>query len=321
MTARKLRERELLLWKEDEDRVGALGFLSYVEYGKDRSGEVDVVITDEIVPHIAKFIEDLKIGFTKYEMSVIASLKTFHGLRLYEIAKSINFGKYKKAGWECSVEDLRKRFGCLVIDRKGSVQNDEYREWKRFREKVLDKAVREVNLLTDVKVSYEMRKTGREVSAVRFTVDGNALGASVMHADPKHKDLAKAMARLGVSARRIDALLAEFGDKDRSRLDYAIRETEQAIKGGKIKNSASWFVAAVKRDDRIQGELFSPEARAKERQLEKAEIERDRRLRERRPAGPEKGVRGVADIMKEIADPKLKDVLERLEVGVKRRSV
>ena len=60
MTARRLRERELLLWKDEEKRIGALGFLSYVEYGKDRSGEVDVVITDEIIPQIEKFIPSSK---------------------------------------------------------------------------------------------------------------------------------------------------------------------------------------------------------------------------------------------------------------------
>lgn len=313
-TARRLRERELLLWKEEEERIGALGFLSYVEYGKDRSGEVDVVITDEIVPHIDKFIEDLKIGFTRYEMAVISSLKSFHGLRLYEIAKSIDYGKYRKDGWECSVDELRKRFGSLVIDRKGKVLNDEYREWKYFRRKVLDKAALEVNMLTDLKVTYDLRKRGREVVAVILYVRRNTVGASVMNAEGRFKHLAQAMARLGVSAKRIDALLAEFGIADPERLIYAIRATEEAVKGGKVKSAAAWFVAAVKRDDRKQGQLFTAEERAREKQKETEELTREARLR-RRPAGPDRGVQSVADVLA-TSNPRLAEALGKMAAKV-----
>ena len=310
MTARRLRERELLLWKDDENRVGALGFLSYVEYGKDRSGEVDVVITDEIIPQIEKFIAELKIGFTKYEMGVIASLKTFHALRLYEIAKSVYYGEFKKDGWEVTVEELRKRFGALVLDRKGNVLNNEYPEWKRFRSKVLDKAIREVNEATDLKVSYELRKSGCQVIAVRLKVEANKSGASVMRADIKHKDLAQAMAKLGVSGRQIDKLIATYGDKDATRLEFALRQTYEEMKGGKIKNAAAWFVAAVKRDDRKQGQLFSSE----HKKLEAAERARERKLRER-PSGPDKGMQAVANLLP--IDGELGAALARLGRNVK----
>ena len=314
ITARKLRERELLLWKDDEQRVGALGFLSYVEYGKDRSGEVDVVITDEIIPQIERFIAELKIGFTKYEMGVIASLKTFHALRLYEIAKSINFGEFKKEGWECTVEELRKRFGALIIDRKGRVINDEYREWKRFRSKVLDKAVREVNEASDMKVSYEQRKSGCQVVAVRFKVEDNKSGASVMRAVPEQKGLAQMMAKLGVSGRQINSLLKQYGEKDRGRLDFAVQETLAEMKRGKVKNTAAWFVAAVKRDDRKQGELFSPGARARERELAAAELRREAELRARPGTGGE--MRPIGDLLGAVRDKGLEAALQRLAENV-----
>ena len=168
--ARALRSRELMIRKPDENRVGSCGFLRYVEYGKERSGEIDVVITDEVVPHIERFIEEMKIGFTKFEMGVIASLKSFYALRLYELCRSMDFGSHKRDGWEMSFEELRKRFGVHVLDGKGKVLIDSYSEWFRFREKVLDKAVDEVNAASDLKVSFALRKVGREVVAVRFFV-------------------------------------------------------------------------------------------------------------------------------------------------------
>ena len=79
----------------------------------------------------------------------------------------------------------------------------------------------------------------------------------------------------------------------------------------------AWLRSGLKADYRPQGQLFDPA----ERKAEAAELGREAALRNRRFAAPDKGVRTVADIMKEIADPKLKDALDRMEVGVKSRSV
>lgn len=318
MVARRLRERELLLFNPDSDRVGACGFLSYVEYGKDRSGELDVVITDEIVPHVEKFIEEMKIGFTKFEMGVIAALKSFYSLRLYEICKSMNYGEHKKEGFEFSVEDLRKRFGVYVLDQKGNVIIDSYGEWFRFRQKVLDKAVKEVNEASDLRVTYKLRKNGRDIVAVRFFVEGNRAGSVVMESEPRDQVLMQRMSRLGVSATMMKKLFAEFGESDRTRLEYALRETEVAVKGGKIKNTAAWFVAAVKRDDRKQGELFTPEQRAKERELEKAEIEADRKKREA-PGRAGSGTQSVSDVLKSVAEEgPLAEALRKMAAGIEK---
>ncbi len=307
--ARRLRERELLLWNPEKDRVGACGFLSYVEYGHERSGEIDVVITKEIVPHIERFIEDLKIGFTKYEMGVIASLKTFHGLRLYEIAKSVNYGSHKVDGWECSFEELRKRFGCLVADHRGKLLNDEYQEWRRFKEKVLDKAVDEVNVATDLSVSYIARKAGKKVIGVRLMVKGNTAGRAVMRAEGSDRDSARRMAALGVSGVKINELIEAYGKSDPERLRYALKSAETAGRKGKVKNTAAWFVAAVKRDDRAQGSLFA------ERRAERDELRRE--AEQRRRPGPEKGLQGINAVLQDLAkenneDNPLAEALRRL---------
>ena len=77
-----------------------------------------------------------------------------------------------------------------------------------------------------------------------------------------------------------------------ARLDFALRQTYEEMKTGKIKNPAAWFVAAVKRDDRKQGQLFS----SANKKLEVAERARERTLRER-PAGPEKGMQSVGNVL------------------------
>ena len=316
-TARRLRERELLIHNQEKGRIGACGFLSYVEYGKDRAGEVDVEITDQIVPHVERFIEGMKIGFTKFEMGVIASLKSFYALRLYEICKSVHFGRFAKEGWELEVDELRKRFGVLMVNDKGKTVVDSYADWRRFREKVLDKAVDEVNEASDLRIAYRLRKSGRNVVAVRFFVSRNRPGALVMSAVAGDKDLVQRMSRLGVGSTTMSRLLRQYGATDRGRLEYALAETEMAMKTGKVKKPAAWFVAAVKRDDRAQGELLSPERLAEERRLEAAEKARDAQLRARPATGGEP--KSLAEVMGDSSiSLGLEAVLQRMEKRVKR---
>ena len=156
-----------------------------------------------------------------------------------------------------------------------------------------------------------MRKSGREVVAVRFLVTGNQSGAAVMQADPRHKHLAEAISKLGVSGPQIRKLLTMYGSKDADRLLFALRETQQVMKKGKIKNTAAWFVAAVKRDDRKQGQLFTAEAK----QREKVEIEHEKKLRQR-PAGPDRGMQPVSALI----GGDLGQALERLGLNIKAKS-
>ena len=296
--ARALRTRELLLHNPEDETVTACGFVNWVRYGARRSGEIDVQITDRVLPHIERFIEDMKIGFTKYEMGVIASLRSFYALRLYEICKSMNYGEHRKDGWELSVEELRKRLGVYVVDAKGKVVVDSYGEWFRFRQKVLDKAVCEVNEASDLKITYKLRKNGRDIVGVRFWAAANMAGAVVMETEGRDKDLMQRMSRLGVSASMMKKLVAECGEHDRGRVEYALKATELEIKTGKIKNPAAWFVAAFKEDRRNQGELFTPEQRAKEKALEQAEIAAD--LKKRSKTRVSTGPVGMRELLKSV---------------------
>jgi plasmid replication initiation protein len=307
-TARGLRQRELLLFKPEQGRVGACGFLSYAEYGDRRSGEVDIEITSQVVPYVEKFIADMKLGFTRYEMGVIASLRTFHGLRLYEIAKALNFGEGKRNGWDLTVEELRMRFGALLVDKTGKVVNDEYPEWKRFKEKVLDKAITEVNERSDLKVDYTVKKSGRNVTGVVLRVAANRPGGVVMRTENGNKDLAQEMAKLGVGSRMLRRLLDLYGDSDAERLHYALRATKDAMKNGKARKPAAWFVVAVKKDYRVQRSLFE------ERKLEAAERALDQ---QRRKDGAK---RKSPDEPIHIADAGMARVLAAMEQNVRDRA-
>ncbi len=252
--ARRLRGREIAIQKENEDRVGVCGFLRYAEYGEDRSGEIDVVVTDEILPYIESYIKDTRFGFTRYELQVIGSLQTFHAHRLFEVAKAMNFGSKKKQGFRLSVEELRTKFGCLTKDKKGRIIRDEYKEWKRFKSKVLDKAIKEVGECSDLKVSYVLEKSGRSVSGVRMLVSRGDSDGYDSYFEPEKQVLSAEMGRLGVSKSMQKKFLSKYTGEDLVVLELAANETNRQAKGGKIENPAGLFVELVKVDLRQQQE-------------------------------------------------------------------
>lgn len=63
--------------------------------------------------------------------------------------------------WDISLDELRDN----VLDCKGQ---ESYQEYKIFKNRVLDPAVKEINEKTDCQFSYETTKRGRRVAKIRF---------------------------------------------------------------------------------------------------------------------------------------------------------
>ncbi len=253
LAAEQLRSRNIYL-PLDNDRVGVCGLLRYAEYGEDRSGEIEVVITDEILPFIERYIEDVGFGFTKHRAKVIASLKTFKGHRLNEYVEAESFGARGSKGWFVSVDDLRQVFGCLVKDKKGRVINDEYREWRRFRSKVLDPAVKEANERAAFDVSYEMIRSGRSVSGIRMKAPKKAI-ASGENSVSGEAGLASEMRKLGTKSATVADFLEKYGTDHRERITLALDATKRRVKAGGVGSPAGLFVFLVNLDLRVQRDL------------------------------------------------------------------
>ena len=94
-------------------------------------------------------------GYVRYQLKNIISMESKYSIRLYPILKDRPFG------WTVSVDELRSLLGAT---------NATYSDFRRFRSMVLTKAVDEVSRITDLNVTYDLIKTGRTVTSVKFTV-------------------------------------------------------------------------------------------------------------------------------------------------------
>lgn len=114
-------------------------------------------------PDLAPYLFELKESFTSINFEYASKLNTPFSFRLYQWlykAKNLNKSKSGDAVRVVLEVDWMKSQAALVGG---------YERWDVFRDKVIKPAVERINSFTDLSVFYEPVKTGRKVTAVKFT--------------------------------------------------------------------------------------------------------------------------------------------------------
>ena len=118
---------------------------------ENRSGTVILKIGDDMKPYLLQ----LKERFTQYELLYTLAMRSQYSIRLYELLKSY---EYKH----------RKTFD--IHELKQLLSADNYTRFPDFKRKVLDIALRELNDLSDLTVTYEIIKEGRRYAKIEFSM-------------------------------------------------------------------------------------------------------------------------------------------------------
>lgn len=108
-------------------------------------------------PHMRKFLHSPAI-YAQINLVIQARFSSSYGLALYE-----NCARYRNlphTKW-FSLDDFRKLMG---------VKEGEYIIFRDFKRRVLDKAIEEVNALSDILVVPDIKRVGRKVSEIRFLI-------------------------------------------------------------------------------------------------------------------------------------------------------
>jgi hypothetical protein len=101
------------------------------------------------------FFDIARNGYVRYQLKNIISLKSQYSVRLYPKLKDRPFG------WTVSVAELREMLGATAAS---------YDVFKDFNKHVLQKAVKEINEITDITVTTENVRKGKSVVSIRFNV-------------------------------------------------------------------------------------------------------------------------------------------------------
>lgn len=210
-------------------------FLSYAKYWIDE-GYADVVIS----PHLAPYVLNLNREFTQYKLINVMHMSSTYALRLYEMLK-----KQEMIGSRTFyLDDLRKKLGV----------SDKFLAYKDFRVRVLDIARREINLKTDLQISYVPKKVRQKVVAIVFDIkkkeliEGQKIEDISKGSDSDNLFNISAMniqklLDFGFSLSDISKMLSNITDNETTE---AIAAVEEQISKGKIRNKKALIRTALK---------------------------------------------------------------------------
>ena len=108
-------------------------------------------ISDEAAPYLTELTRDMR--FTQFLVEHIRPLKKAYSIRLYQSLRKNHWLTIRrpKTTVEISLDEIR-----LKLDFKNS-----YPVWKDFKKRILEVAVAEINMDSDLRCCYNVSKTGR----------------------------------------------------------------------------------------------------------------------------------------------------------------
>lgn len=133
-------------------------WVSKCEYSSDVG--IAIKLNEELKP----FLINLKEHYTQYTLQEVLTMKSVYAIRIFEVLQSKMMSRMlPKDGLdvEISVQEIREICDC----------GEKYPAFGNFKEKVIDRAVSEINRVTMYRVDYSYRKKSRSVVAIIFHVN------------------------------------------------------------------------------------------------------------------------------------------------------
>ena len=114
-------------------------------------GKITIRFDEGLKTHIFGLMKN----YTQYELLSTLPMQSQYSFRLYELLKSYAFTHEHRF----EVEDLKKALNAT-----------QYKRFADFRVRAIETAIKEINLYTDIEVTYETMMKGRNVTTVVFYI-------------------------------------------------------------------------------------------------------------------------------------------------------
>lgn len=197
-----LRSREYII--EDDKRLLQVGLLSSAEYIKGE-GVIELEVSEKVRPYLI----DLKSNFTSFRLHAAFSLTSKYAKRIYQITS-----QWKDIG-ESKTFSLHDFKVMLMLKDPQGKETEQYTKVSMFKKFVLDTAVSQINMHTDLKISYELIKKGRSYQSIRFYISSQSpeqlpLPFDRPIEDARHQQARQILDNLGIkNATLIQRILSE----------------------------------------------------------------------------------------------------------------
>ena len=116
-----------------------------------RSGKATVKLDEDIQKYIVGWFEQ----YTQYSLCQVLPMQSQYSFLMFELLKS--YSNYKQ--YVFGLDDLKSRLGAT-----------HYTDYRDFKKRVLDIATKEINLYTDLEISWEPISKGRKIIQIKFYI-------------------------------------------------------------------------------------------------------------------------------------------------------
>lgn len=258
---------------------------------------------------------DLINGFCEYEYSsrlaeeladpdvyaiinvgIQRQFKSGYALTLYE--NCLRYRRTGSTGW-MTLEIFRKLMGATVPT---------YDDFRRLSELVINKAVKEVNALSDIRIAVEYERKGRKVTRIRFIVEESEQQTIFSESEHMIEEVKQSETFMRLRDHGIGEKLAiAWVLTDEVRAKAALDITEQRARGGHIKASPAGYMRRLMEDKTIDLSSSTFEKKVKDeaavqRATETAAAEeKARRMAESQARGDK-----IRDLVKALTEEELK---------------
>lgn len=187
-------------------------------------------------------------------LSIQRKFSSGYALALYE--NCLRYRRVGTTGW-IGLDNLKRLLGISETD-------GYYQDFRKFNDKIIKPAVRQVNDTSDLILEVDYQRDHRKIAAVRFrvgdnpqmllfaqrqaaiTMAGEALPASD-NAEERHERLREKLAAFGLSVRQIRRVLAMH---EPDYLEDNIAVVERDLVAGKVQNLPAYLLVALRKDYR-----------------------------------------------------------------------
>lgn len=264
--ASEMTTRRILIEDIEKQAFSVINLVGSATYAK---GE----FTIKFEPDLTGYLKDLKTNYTNLNLAVLMSFDKVYAYRLYEILKARAYtyetGSNEAYSADFDLAELKITLGVVDTNSDAAVKalnktnpdfdkiimelsgDSSLNDWSKFRSRILDPAVKEINEKSDLAISYETVKEGYggKVTAVVFNFKKKnvVIQSAFTPSESEIDDM-------------VDELIAYFDEplktKDAKKLleasSYDIKRVEKMYnlsqKQNSIDNLVAWLLTALKRD-------------------------------------------------------------------------
>lgn len=162
-TVRGLRRKEILVEREEDGKKGFV-VTGFISSGTMKEGDGTAYIT--LDPKLKPFLLQLK-KYTQYQLKYIMGMKSAYSIRIYEICKK--WPKNSKTNQIIPLKDFREYIGAT---------EKSYDKMSIFTKRILEVAKKEINELSDINLTIEKIKKGRNITHIKLIYEPSDIDAA-----------------------------------------------------------------------------------------------------------------------------------------------